>query len=98
MINFIEKKKKKQILCKVSPNVLYEIEIPRDEQLCGNISEATKNAIQAKILDWEAAEAQTGMEHYLGIQTVSDKTVADCVEALIGVYLRVSTKQSFIIL
>ena len=28
------------------------------------------------------------MEHYLGIQTVSDKTVADCVEALIGVYLR----------
>ena len=76
------------LYAKVSPNVLYEIEIPRDEQLCGNISEATKNAIQAKILDWEAAEAQTGMEHYLGIQTVSDKTVADCVEALIGVYLR----------
>lgn len=32
------------------------------------------------------------MEHYLGIQTVSDKTVADCIEALIGVYLTVSLK------
>lgn len=82
----------------MSPNVLYEIEIPRDEQLSGHISEATKNAIQTKILDWETAEAQTGMEHYLGIQTVSDKTVADCVEALIGVYLRVSTKQSYCII
>lgn len=82
----------------MSPNVLYEIEIPRNEQLSGRISEATKSAIQTKILDWETAKSQTGMEHYLGIQTVSDKTVADCVEALIGVYLRVSTKQSFIIL
>lgn len=35
------------------------------------------------------------MEHYLGIQTVSDKAVADCVEALIGVYLRVSIKKDF---
>lgn len=35
------------------------------------------------------------MEHYLGIQTVSDKAVADCVEALIGVYLRVSIKKYF---
>ncbi|XP_060820377.1 endoribonuclease Dicer-like isoform X2 [Bombus pascuorum] len=76
------------LYAKVSPNVLYEIEIPRNEQLSGRISEATKSAIQTKILDWETAKSQTGMEHYLGIQTVSDKTVADCVEALIGVYLR----------
>lgn len=38
------------------------------------------------------------MEHYLGIQTVSDKAVADCVEALIGVYLRVNKKKDFMIL
>ena len=50
------------------------------------------NEMQTKILNWETAESQTGMEHYLGLQTVSDKAIADCVEALIGVYLRVSLK------
>ncbi|CAK9800088.1 Endoribonuclease Dicer [Anthophora plagiata] len=73
---------------KVSPNVLYEIQIPHDEQLNGYISEDTKIMMQTKVLNWETAESQTGMEHYLGIQTVSDKSVADCVEALIGAYLR----------
>ncbi|CAK9806078.1 Endoribonuclease Dicer [Anthophora quadrimaculata] len=73
---------------KVSPNVLYEIQIPHNEQLSGYISEDTKTMMQTKVLNWEIAESQTGMEHYLGIQTVSDKSVADCVEALIGVYLR----------
>lgn len=72
----------------VSPTVLYEIQIPQQEQFSGLISESTKNIIQQKVLNWELAELQTGMEHYLGIQTVSDKAVADCVEALIGVYLR----------
>ncbi|XP_043525578.1 endoribonuclease Dicer [Frieseomelitta varia] len=72
----------------VSPNVLYEIQIPKDEQFSGQISETTMNVMQTKILNWETAESQTGMEHYLGLQTVSDKAIADCVEALIGVYLR----------
>ncbi|KAK9308230.1 hypothetical protein QLX08_001702 [Tetragonisca angustula] len=72
----------------VSPNVLYEIQIPKDEQFSGQISETTMNEMQTKILNWETAESQTGMEHYLGLQTVSDKAIADCVEALIGVYLR----------
>ncbi|XP_076391381.1 endoribonuclease Dcr-2 isoform X2 [Megachile rotundata] len=72
---------------KVSPNVLYEIQIPKHEQFNGSISEETGIKIQEKVLNWETAESQTGMEHYLGIQTVPDKTVADCVEALIGVYL-----------
>ncbi|XP_078032947.1 endoribonuclease Dicer-L-like [Augochlora pura] len=71
----------------VSPNVLYEIQVPDKEQFSGCISEATKNAIETKVSNWESAETQTGMEHYLGMQTLSDKTVADCVEALIGVYL-----------
>ncbi|XP_076635506.1 endoribonuclease Dcr-2 [Colletes latitarsis] len=71
----------------ISPNVLYEIQIPEVEQFTGCISETTINIMEAKVLNWETANSQTGMEHYLGIQTVSDKTVADCVEALIGVYL-----------
>lgn len=69
---------------------MYEIQIPKDEQFSGQISETTMNVMQIKILNWETAESQTGMEHYLGLQTVSDKAIADCVEALIGVYLRVS--------
>lgn len=81
------------IICKVSPNVLYEIQIPEEEQFSGCISESTKNLMQEKIVNWEPAESQTGMEHHLGMQTVPDKTVADCVEALIGVYLTVSTKK-----
>ncbi|CAL7946238.1 unnamed protein product [Xylocopa violacea] len=72
----------------VSPNVLFEIKIPQSEQFSGCISEITKDLMQNRVLHWETAESQTGMEHYLGMQTVSDKAVADCVEALIGVYLR----------
>ncbi|XP_076668388.1 endoribonuclease Dcr-2 isoform X2 [Andrena cerasifolii] len=71
----------------ISPNVLYEIEVPKEEKFTGRISVSTINKMEKIVLDWESAESQTGMEHYLGVQTVSDKTVADCVEALIGVYL-----------
>ncbi|XP_076245317.1 endoribonuclease Dcr-2 [Calliopsis andreniformis] len=71
----------------ISPNVLYEIQIPKEEQYSGRISESTKNLMQEKVSNWESAELQTGMEHHLGMQTVADKTVADSVEALIGVYL-----------
>ncbi|XP_076220926.1 endoribonuclease Dcr-2 isoform X2 [Nomia melanderi] len=71
----------------VSPNVLYEIEIPEKEKFSGCLSKSTETAIKSKVLNWDVAETQTGMELYLGIQIVADKTVADCVEALIGVYL-----------
>ncbi|XP_053977112.1 endoribonuclease Dicer [Hylaeus volcanicus] len=72
----------------ISPNVLYEIQIPEAEQFTGHISDTTFNIMQEKVSNWKTVESQTGMEHYLGIQSVSDKTVADCVEALIGVYLK----------
>ncbi|KZC10938.1 Endoribonuclease Dicer [Dufourea novaeangliae] len=75
------------LAAQVSPNVLYEIHIPKNEQFNGCVTEVTQDTIKTKILNWEQAELQTGLEHFLGIQTVSDKTVADCVEALIGVYL-----------
>ncbi|XP_047345738.1 endoribonuclease Dicer isoform X1 [Vespa velutina] len=73
---------------KVSPNVLYEIHIPEEERFSGYISENTKNEMQAKVLNWAAAESQTGIEYYIGVQMVPDKAVADCVEALISVYLK----------
>lgn len=74
---------------------MYEIQIPKNEQFDGCISESTKSVMQERVLNWETVESQTGMEQYLGVQTVSDKTVADCVEALLGVYLNVSIEQIF---
>jgi endoribonuclease Dicer len=76
----------------VMPNVLYELRIPDKERYSGYISENTKDIMQNTILNWDKGDIQTGIEHYLGIQILSDKTVADSVEALIGVYLRVNTR------
>lgn len=74
----------------VAPNVLYEFQIPESEKFNGYISEDTNKKIKETVLSWDKGDKQTGVEHYLGVQILSDKTVADSVEALIGVYLRVS--------
>ncbi|XP_036140493.1 endoribonuclease Dicer isoform X2 [Monomorium pharaonis] len=72
----------------VAPNVLYEFEIPEVERFTGYISEDTKNKMLQTVMNWDKGDKQTGVEHYLGVQILADKTVADSVEALIGVYLR----------
>ncbi|XP_071570826.1 endoribonuclease Dicer [Temnothorax nylanderi] len=72
----------------VAPNVLYEFQIPELERYTGYISEDTKCVMQQTVINWDKGDKQTGVEHYLGVQILSDKTVADSVEALIGVYLR----------
>lgn len=76
----------------VAPNILYELRIPEEEKYTGNISENTKNIMQQTVIDWDKEDTQTGYEHYLGVQILSDKTIADSVEALIGVYLRVNLR------
>lgn len=73
----------------VAPNVLYELRIPEEEKFTGYISQNTKNMMERTVMNWDKEDTQTGYEHYLGVQILSDKTVADSVEALIGVYLRV---------
>ncbi|KAL6436316.1 hypothetical protein ACFW04_004692 [Cataglyphis niger] len=72
----------------VAPNVLYELRIPEEEKFTGYISENTKSIMEQIVTNWDKEDTQTGYEHYLGVQILSDKTVADSVEALIGVYLR----------
>ncbi|XP_046627604.1 endoribonuclease Dicer isoform X1 [Neodiprion virginianus] len=72
----------------VSPNILYNLRISKEEQLSGYLNSNTIEEIQDKVCGWEGGDAQSGLEHFLCVQTVSDKTVADCVEALIGVYLQ----------
>ena len=69
---------------------MYELKIPLEERFCGYISDTTMVKIQEKVLSWKDTQAHTGMEHFLGKQTVPDKVVADSVEALIGAYLCVS--------
>ncbi len=63
------------------------------ERFTGYISEDTLNMMKQTVLSWDKGDKQTGVEHYLGVQILSDKTVADSVEALIGVYLKVSLSE-----
>ncbi|KAI4489336.1 hypothetical protein M0802_011205 [Mischocyttarus mexicanus] len=73
---------------KVSPQVLYDIEIPPGERYSGYLSDETRDNMQTKVLYAVDVGTQTGNEYYLGTQLVADKSVADCVEALISVYLK----------
>ncbi|XP_069680713.1 endoribonuclease Dicer isoform X2 [Periplaneta americana] len=78
-------------MTKVSPNFLYELVIPEEEQLSGTLSKATRDTIQEKLLDSaEDSGIHSSMENFLSVQTVADKTIADGVEALIGAYLKAS--------
>lgn len=75
----------------MSGSVLYEISIPPGEKFSGQLSDKTIDMIQDKVLNWPPdAEQQSGLEHFLGMQIVSDKTVSDSVEAIIGTYLSVN--------
>jgi len=74
----------------VSPNFLYELCIPRNEQLGGQLSNETyENILKALFLSVEDQTIHSSMENFLSVQTVADKTIADGVEALIGAYLKV---------
>ncbi|PNF18314.1 hypothetical protein B7P43_G14501 [Cryptotermes secundus] len=73
----------------VSPNILYELHIPTEEQLSGQLSRATLTNIEQKMLSTDDDRGiHSSMENFLSLQTVSDKTIADGVEALIGAYLK----------
>ncbi|XP_023246881.1 endoribonuclease Dicer [Copidosoma floridanum] len=71
----------------IASSVLYEMSIPKTQQITGCISADTVRTMHEKIDKWKKATSISGMEHYFGFQVVSDKTVSDCVEALIGTYL-----------
>lgn len=60
--------------------------IPFQEQFCGSISEASRLEIFRKITSYEPGE-RDDLAYLFHGQTVPDKSVADCVEALTGIYL-----------
>lgn len=74
----------------IRSTILHEFSIPEPEKIDGDISTDTKDKIEKIILAMNPDEKQSDLEFYFGIQMVSDKTVADSIEALIGAYLRVS--------
>ena len=87
----VDRKLQQVILsAEVSPNVLFELIIPRDEQLSGSLSSETRESLKNRLLSSaEDHSIHSSMENFLCVQTVSDKTIADSVEALIGAYLKV---------
>lgn len=70
---------------------LFEIDIPRDEQISGELSDATFELIQDRREDIEEDETQdngyASMCHYIGRQVIGDKTLADVIESIIGIYV-----------
>ncbi|CAG2058415.1 unnamed protein product [Timema podura] len=77
----------------LSPHFLYDIEIPENERQEGIISQPTITNIIAKLLEKVELEEikkvpQSSMEGFLSLRTIADKCLADSVEALIGVCLK----------
>lgn len=75
---------------KIPANFLYNITVSHAEQETGKINAATMKDIKSKLESFkENTDSHTTMEGFLGIQTVRDKVMADSIEAMIGVYLKV---------
>ncbi|CAG5028460.1 unnamed protein product [Parnassius apollo] len=78
----------------IRPSFLFGMQFSREEALSGELSAESFAQIQKRYNDYDGAAekepkwgAQNAMQCYVQAQAVPDKTVADCVEALIGTYL-----------
>ncbi|XP_038213849.1 endoribonuclease Dicer isoform X2 [Zerene cesonia] len=87
LIKFIEQQK-------IRPSFLIGMEFSLPEALSGSLSTESLLAVQQRFTDMHSTAepepegmAQNAMQGYVGAQAVSDKSVADCVEAFIGTYL-----------
>ncbi|XP_034829181.1 endoribonuclease Dicer isoform X3 [Maniola hyperantus] len=87
VISFIEERH-------IRPTFLIGMQFPLEDALSGVLSSDGLQHMQQRFDDWENraekepfGQAQNSMQCYVRHQAVSDKSVADCVEALIGTYL-----------
>ncbi|KAI8421690.1 hypothetical protein MSG28_009676 [Choristoneura fumiferana] len=75
------------------PTFLIGMQFPLEETLSGELSEESMAMVVQRYTEEIVAEkeppggAQLDLQCYVRAQVVSDKSVADCVEALIGTYL-----------
>lgn len=76
----------------IRPTFMISVQFPPWEALSGELSRESLDSIRehhdtgAGEVELEG-QAQNAMQCYIHAQAVSDKTVADCVEAIIGTYL-----------
>jgi hypothetical protein len=76
---------------RLNPSLLYELHICEEERLSGQLSPSTLDEIHQMLLSADGnGGIHLSMENFLSLQTVSDKTIADGVEALVGAYLKVT--------
>ncbi|XP_052740940.1 endoribonuclease Dicer isoform X2 [Bicyclus anynana] len=78
----------------IRPTFLIGMQFPTEDALSGELSDEGWDHIRQRFEDWENraetepyGQAQNSMQCYIRHQAVSDKSVADSVEALIGTYL-----------
>ncbi|XP_050348802.1 endoribonuclease Dicer [Nymphalis io] len=78
----------------IRPTFMIGMNFPQADALSGTLSSESKLMMEQRFADCDRTtehepqgRAQNAMQCYINIQAVSDKSVADCVEALIGTYL-----------
>ncbi|XP_075975251.1 endoribonuclease Dcr-2 [Anticarsia gemmatalis] len=77
----------------IRPTFLIGVQFPSSEALSGTLSQESMDLVIDRYVNDGAAETETegrvqnAMQMYVHSQAVADKTVADCVEAIIGTYL-----------
>ncbi|CAG9133285.1 unnamed protein product [Plutella xylostella] len=80
---------------KIRPTILIGVEFSRPEMLSGCLSADSRAAMAARLADSSSGQVepepphapQAAMQAYVAATVARDKTIADCVEALIGTYL-----------
>ncbi|KAG7298937.1 hypothetical protein JYU34_017404 [Plutella xylostella] len=79
----------------IRPTILIGVEFSRPEMLSGCLSADSRAAMAARLADSSSGQVepepphapQGAMQAYVAATVARDKTIADCVEALIGTYL-----------
>lgn len=75
----------------ISMNILDEFKFTKTEQYSGKLSSDCDELLMKKIKNWPKkidAWEKSEVDNFIGGQIINDKFVADCVEALVGIYLQ----------
>lgn len=88
----------------MGPRILYSLDLTEAERECGSASRESLGEFFQKLgadisLVSETTSERSSMQIYLGRQSVSDKTCADCVEGILGCCVKsIGVKRSFKVL
>nr|XP_026496410.1 endoribonuclease Dicer [Vanessa tameamea] len=78
----------------IRPTFMIGMQFPQADALSGKLSPESRSVMEQRFADCDRTaeheplgRAQNAMQCYINKQAVSDKSVADCMEALLGTYL-----------